>query len=168
MTVSGLNAGLLLVTLVVAVVFDLRSRTIPDWLTFPAAGLALAVRFGLELFGDFNTGLVSGLLGLLVATGWFAVFAARGQLGWGDVKLAAVMGGCLGLSRTLPAVVFISLAGAFQAIVSLLWKGRLSATVRGVLTRGGEKGDAVKAHIPYGVAIALGSIGAMWWDGTIF
>jgi prepilin peptidase CpaA len=161
---------LLAVTLVVAVVTDLTRRRIPDLLTYPAMLAALALRAWREGLGDLDVGLVSGLVGLAAAAGWFAAFALSGKsMGWGDVKLAGVMGAAFGIPLTLAGLVFVSLAGAFQAVVSLLWQGALSDTVRTVLSRKvGRPGDTEKParHIPYGVAIALGSLWAMWWDGN--
>lgn len=161
--------SLLALTCAVAVVTDVRGRRIPDWLTFPAMGLALALRAWLEGAGDLSTGLLSGLAGLAASVTWFGAFALFGKnLGWGDVKLAGVMGAALGLTLTPAALVFVSLAGAFQAVVSLLWLGALSDTVRRVLSLKAAAADEnnPKRHIPYGVAIALGSVWAMWWDGN--
>lgn len=163
---------LLAVTLAVAVATDLKRRRIPDLLTYPAMVAALALRFWREGLGDLDAGLLSGLAGLTVAAGWFGAFALSGKgMGWGDVKLAGVMGAAFGIPLSLTGLVFISLAGALQAIVSLLWQGDLSATVRTVLSRKvGSPGDTEKPerHIPYGVAIALGSLWAMWWDSHRF
>ena len=153
--------------LVVAVVTDLKSRRIPNLLTFPAMALCLALRLYWEGLGDLTSGFLSGLAGLGAAVGWFGVFAlSKNGMGWGDVKLAGVMGAAFGMPLTLAAMVFVSMAGAFQAIVSLIWVGALSDTLRGVLARkaDAESVNPVKRHIPYGVAIALGSLWAMWWD----
>jgi len=163
---------LLACTLAVAVATDLKQRRIPDLLTYPAMIAALAFRFWKDGTGDLESGLLSGLAGLALAAGWFGVFALSGKgMGWGDVKLAGVMGAAFGIPLSLTGLVFISLAGALQAIVSLLWRGDLSDTVRTVLSRKvGSPGDTEKPerHIPYGVAIALGSLWAMWWDSHRF
>lgn len=153
-------------TVVLGVVTDLKTKKIPDLLTYPAMALALGARLWLEGVGELDSGLLSGLAGLGAAVLWFGSFAlAKKGLGWGDVKLAGVMGATLGMPLTLAALVFVSLAGAFQAVVSLIWVGALSDTVRRVLARKVDGPDAnpVKRSIPYGVAIALGSFWAMWW-----
>lgn len=150
--------AVLAVAVVAAVVTDLRSRRIPDVLTWPLLGFSLMTRLGMDGLGAWDQGFLSGLLGAAVGLGWFGVFALRKRgLGWGDVKLAGGVGAALGLPLMLPALIFISLAGALQAVVSLIWQADSSATVR-----------EPKRHIPYGVAIALGSLGAMWWDGNAF
>jgi prepilin peptidase CpaA len=159
--------SLLVATVAVAVATDVTRRRIPDLLTYPAMALCLLARFWLEGVGELTTGLLSGLAGLCATVLWFGAFAlGKKGMGWGDVKLAGVMGAALGMPLTLAAMVFVSVVGAFQALVSLIWAGALSDTVRGVLARKVDDPNAkpVKRHIPYGVAIALGSIWAMWWD----
>ena len=166
-TLKPLLFSLLAVTCLIGVVTDVRSRKIPDLLTYPAMVLCLIARVWLEGTGDLTTGFLSGLAGLGATVMWFGAFAlSKKGMGWGDVKLAGVMGAALGMPLTLAGLVFISVAGSFQALVSLIWQGALSDTVRAVLSRktvspGANKQDR---HIPYGVAIALGSLWAMWWD----
>jgi prepilin peptidase CpaA len=165
---KSLLFAVLTLALLVALVTDLRRRRIPDLLTWPCMALLLGLRVCVEGLGDLSSGLISGIVGLVGAAGWFALFAWRREgLGWGDVKLAGVVGAALGASLGMAAVLFISLAGAFQAVVSLIWRGDLSDTVRGVLEAEGSAGKP-KRQIPYGVAIAVGSLGAMWWDGNAF
>lgn len=162
-----LEYGLLTLTLVVALATDLRGRRIPDVLTYPAMALALGLRAWFEGLGDDVTlGVFSGAVGLVAAGGWFALFAAFSKgMGWGDVKLAAVVGACLGVPLVLSALIFISLVGALQAVVALLWNGGLGETLRSVITRGSEEPPTSRKQIPYAVAIALGSLWAMWWNG---
>jgi prepilin peptidase CpaA len=158
--------GLLAVVLVISVVTDLRSRRILDLITWPAMASALGLRLAMEGVGALEQGLTAGLAGLAIAGGGFAAFAlwSRG-LGWGDVKLAAAVGAALGYPLVVSALLATSVAGAIQAIMSLLWQGALSDTVRRLLGRGGGgEREGPTRHIPYGVAIALGSFWAMWWD----
>lgn len=160
----------LMVAVGVSVVTDLRQRRILDAVTLPALGLLLAIRLGWEGLGGWETGALSGILGAAVAGLLFAGFAAFGQgLGWGDVKLVVVMGAALGMPLALGGCLFVSLAGALQALISLIWQGELSDTVRSVLVRRrrGEGASTPRRHIPYGVAIALGSLWAMWWDSHV-
>lgn len=158
-----LEYGLLSVTLLVALATDLKSRRIPDLLTYPAMFAALGLRAFIEGLGDADTGLFSGLIGLGIAGGWFALFALfNGGMGWGDVKLAAVVGACLGLPKTPAALLFISLVGAAQAVLSLVLSGSLGATLRRTFSK--EEARSDRKQIPYAVAIALGAAWAMWWQ----
>lgn len=164
----------LTVALLISVVTDLVSHRILDWITFPTLGLALGLRTWLEGVGDLEGGLLSGLVGGSAAAGLFAALAWRGRaFGWGDVKLVAAVGAAFGYPLILGALLFISLAGALQAIVSLIWQGAVWDTLRSVAIRWGNRlrlsrraVEAPARHIPYGVAIALGSFWAMWWDKT--
>lgn len=156
--------------LVICVVTDLRNRRIPDVVTLPAAAAALGLRAYFEGVGGLEGGLLSGLLGLIAALVLFGAFARFGKgLGWGDVKLAAAVGAALGFPLVLGALMFITLAGAAQAVISLLWQGAVSDTLKSWAGRfrkgqGSQQAQAPRRQIPYSVAIALGSFWAMWWD----
>ncbi|MDQ3263386.1 MAG: prepilin peptidase [Myxococcota bacterium] len=144
------------VALVISLVTDLRSQRILDWVTYPALSVALLLRLFWIGPGNLAEGFLSGALGALALVAVFASLAYRGKMGWGDVKLVAVVGAGLGLQLAVAALVFISLMGAAQAVGALLWH-RFSPEG----PSGGERGER---RIPYGVAIALGSFWAMWWD----
>ncbi|MBX5483154.1 MAG: prepilin peptidase, partial [Myxococcaceae bacterium] len=103
---------------------------------------------------------------------FMAVLAWRGKMGWGDVKLMGAAGVVFGYPLALTALIFTSLAGALQAVVTLLWQGRFWETLSNwgrrwavrarLLPKETKLGPA--RHIPYGVAIAVGCVWAMWWD----
>lgn len=161
------------VAVAVGLVTDLRWRKIPDLVTAPAALAALGLRFAYEGLGDAERGLISGSIGggaCLLLFGLFALgsgSAGKRGLGWGDVKLMAAAGAAFGYPLALTALIFVSLAGAAQAVGLLIWQGAVSDTLRAVVRRwrGGVQ-DPAPRTIPYGVAIALGSAWTMWWDST--
>lgn len=162
---------LLGLALAISAVTDLAARRIPDWVTWPTVALALGARLLVEGVGDPGTGLVSGGLGVALASALFALLAWRGQgFGWGDVKLMAAVGACLGYPLVLTALALISLVGALQALVTVVWHGAAWETVSAIVGRWAkwlklEVGAApARRTIPYGVAIALGALWAMWWD----
>ncbi|NTX57778.1 prepilin peptidase, partial [Myxococcus sp. CA039A] len=82
------------------------------------------------------------------------------------------VGAVLGFPASMAAAAFISLVGAAQAVVSLLWQGAVWDTVAAALRRWAvrlhlARSDAQpteRRHIPYGVAIALGTLWALWWQ----
>jgi prepilin peptidase CpaA len=160
------------VALLISVVTDVVSRRILDVVTLPAIAGALALRLVLQGVGDLEHGLVSGLVAGAGAAALFAPAAWRGRMGWGDVKLVAAVGATFGYPLVLAGLVFITLVGALQALVTLIWHGALWETVAGVLRRWAARlrvasRSAVAApnrQIPYGVAIAVGSFWAMWWQ----
>jgi prepilin peptidase CpaA len=158
--------------LVISVATDLTTRRILDAVTFPAIGLALAFRFWRQGLGSLEVGFISGAVAAAGAAALFASVAVFGKgFGWGDVKLMAAVGAAFGYPDAVDALVLISLVGAVQAVLSLLWQGALwdtlSAAVRRLAVRLmllKDKGESPRRHIPYGVAIALGSFWAMWWE----
>ncbi|MBM7115449.1 A24 family peptidase [Archangium primigenium] len=160
------------VALVISVATDVVRRQILDIVTYPLMGVALGVRWWNEGVGDLETGLVSGGvsglgLALLLLPG-----ALRGRMGWGDVKLMGGVGAVLGFPAVMAAAAFISLVGALQAVVTLLWHGAVWETLGATLRRWAvrvrlmheDAAGAPRRHIPYGVAIALGTFWAMWWQ----
>jgi prepilin peptidase CpaA len=164
---------LLGVALVISAVTDLLQRQILDVVTLSTLGLALAIRTIKEGVGDLERGLVSGLISAAAACVLFVVLALRKKMGWGDVKLMAAVGAAFGYPTVMAAMVFVSLAGALQGIVSLMWAGEGLATARTIgerwlsTLRRKPAGEAMQLRkIPYGVAIALGSFWAMWWEGS--
>ncbi len=163
---------MLTVALLISVATDVAKQRILDFVTYPTIAIALALRLWLQGWGDPEGGLVSGLIAGCAAAAFFAVLAWRGgAFGWGDVKLVAAVGAVFGYPLIMGALLFISLAGALQAIVTLLWQGAVWDTVKAVGFKWGRRLKLSKSdvtaparHIPYGVAIALGSFWAMWWD----
>jgi prepilin peptidase CpaA len=109
MTPTLVSNGILLLVIAIAVFIDWRTAKIPNWLTFPAAGLGLLVNI-----------FVRGWLGALSAvSGWFVgalatLFFANlpigpkyssQKIGMGDVKLLAAVGAFVG-PRTMFIVLF--------------------------------------------------------------
>jgi prepilin peptidase CpaA len=104
-----------LVLLIVATVCDLRTRTIPDWISLVLAALGLA--------GNALLSPVSILDGLMVAGLGLAVGAIVGlclfglaRFGGGDAKLIAALGAVLGPVALLGTLFWMALAGAALAI----------------------------------------------------
>jgi prepilin peptidase CpaA len=154
---------LLSVALLVCAVSDWRLHLIPDVVLAPTLVLGLGVRFVYEGWGDLEAGLASGLIAAVLCAALFGVVAwfNRG-FGAGDVKLMLVVGACLGVWLGAAAVLFTTIAGALQAVLVVIWQGAGKETVDRML-RPASNSSATRRHIPYGVAIAVGSAWAMWW-----
>jgi prepilin peptidase CpaA len=117
-----------------AVIADLRSRRIPNWLS--VSGVAAGI-----LCGACNAGARGAAMAVAGAGAGFAAFLLfhlLGGLGGGDVKLMAAFGAFLGPSDVLTAAVIGALAGALLAMIVLLWRPRTAA-------------------IPYAPAIVIGA-----------
>ncbi len=173
MTPSHIALWILLgVALVISVATDVLSRRILDVVTYPLMAIGLGVRGWTEGVGGLETGLVSGLVSG-VGMALLLVPAARGgKMGWGDVKLMAGVGAVLGFPTVMAAAAFISLVGALQAVVTLVWHGAVWETLGNMVRRWAVRvrlmdegaANAPGRHIPYGVAIALGTFWAMYWQ----
>lgn len=159
------NLIVLGIGLVVAVACDLFAGRIPNSITATTLAACLGTRFVSAQLGDATSGLLSGVLGAALAALVFSGFAffQRG-LDWSDVKLLAAVGAGLGWPLVAPAAAFIAIAGAVLAIVFSLWKGALSATLQRIV-RAGDNSQALR-KMPYSLAIAVGSLWAMWWDAV--
>lgn len=158
------------VILLIAVVTDLKSMRIPNWLTFPSMLLGLAYH-----------GATRGLDGLVFAVSGLALGLALMLLpfllrvmGAGDVKLMAAAGAFLGAAEVLRAFIWTSLAGGVYALVVLLFHlpqlkavlGAIRNSLRFMLATGelSYVPATEKTRLPrlcYGVAIAFGTTFSM-------
>ena len=116
------------VTAVVACVFDLRTRRIPNAVTFGAALSAFAVALA---YGGLS-GLAWSMSGWLVAVAVFLPFFLLRGMGAGDVKLLGAMGAWLGPGGALIAAFFTAIAGGVMALIVVLARGYLAETFRNV------------------------------------
>jgi prepilin peptidase CpaA len=92
--------------------FDVRTRRIPNWLTFPAAALGLVA----ATVAHGGQGTVSSAGGFLVGLAlFFPLFVMKG-LGAGDVKLMGALGAWLGTSLVFGVAFYTSLAGGVLAL----------------------------------------------------
>ena len=104
-----------------ACITDLRSRRIPNVLTFGAA--AAAVIYGAVTGGWSGVG--SALLGWVIGAAAFIVPFALGGLGAGDVKLLAALGAWLGPLGAFWVALYTGVAGGVMAIVVAIATGYL-------------------------------------------
>ncbi len=136
-------------SLIVIFVYDLRHYLIPDVILFPAIGIILAYRFidNWKLILD-NYGPAA-----LLASGFFlAIFLiSRGRwLGFGDVKLAILMGLLLGWPNILVALLLSFWLGAIigLAVIFLQKKG-------------------LKSELPFAPFLIAGTFMALFWGAPI-
>jgi prepilin peptidase CpaA len=180
-----LNDYVLLALLVLAVIFDLTKKKIPNFLTFPVIAWGLG---SYTLTGKLD-GFFFSSLGLLAGLGLLLIPFALGGMGGGDVKLLAAVGALKGGAFVVNAALFTALCGGVMAVLALIASGRLLPVLRklsviiarpllafaairlrnpallsftGMLTvpEVCEQGKPSPA-VPYGVAIALGAVLAL-------
>src|SRR5207247_1266153 len=131
--------------LAISIVTDLRSRLILNVVTYPALVLILISIFWVGGWPQ----LVNSLIGIAIAAGPIflsCLITIRGQqaMSLGDVKLMAVAGAASGWPPAVGVIMYVSIAGGLQA---LLW-------IVVAKVRGQPKPD----YVPYGVAIAAGTV----------
>jgi len=154
-----------------ACVTDLRSRRIPNVLTFGASGAAL-------VFWTWSAGL-SGLgwsvggwsVGCALFLPWFVL----GGMGAGDVKLLAALGAWLGPRDALWLALFAGLAGGVFGVVASLSAGYFRESARNLwgllmfwrvagiqplpeLTLASARGP----RLPYALPITVGAVTVLW------
>ena len=92
---------------------DIAVRRIPNPLL---AALLLLFLIGSAATGDFKS-ILSGLLGAAIATAVFLFPSKLGMnIGWGDIKYAAVIGLCFGLTGFLQVTLVMALGLAVYAV----------------------------------------------------
>ncbi len=178
-SVSHEIGWLVVVILIEAAIIDGRQLRVPNWLTyhFLAGGLIFAFwKGGSPLLAWSAAGAMTGLLTLLP-------LYAIGGMGAGDVKLMAGMGAWLGPWFTLWAFVSTALVGALMASVMIASSGAffhhlgmIQSLSREILVlrnpvllseRAAERKPTMRL-LPYGIPIAVGSIGYLAWAGLLF
>jgi prepilin peptidase CpaA len=160
------------ISLAISLVTDVWRQLIYNWVTFPTIAIALIVRVVREGWGPVTGwGLASGLVGFAVGFGFFLLpYLFGGGVKEGDVKLAGAVGAAVGFPAVIACLVCTALVGGLEGIVFLIWKGKFFRTIGKVMRLAGHKVALVKERptlegdlIPYGVAIALGSVwGTLW------
>lgn len=136
---DSVAAALLALALAVAVVSDLRVRKVPNALTGPA----VLMGFALGAFGHGPHGLRLSLEGAALT---LPLYALRGGLGAGDVKLLAAVGALAGPRFALWTLLGTGLAGGLLGAAYLATRGL-------DLRREGWAGR----RLPYAPAVALGA-----------
>ena len=153
---------------------DLRSRRIPNRLTLGILGCGLLLR-AVEGLGSLSAGLLGAGLGLAIAVVLFGL----GAVGGGDGKLLIGVGAFLGHERFLGALLLIGVLGGLLGLVEAVRRGVIlpaALNAAGMVRRWvtfGRSGEARTVNspgavtVPYGVAIAAGTIVWWFWGGPI-
>jgi prepilin peptidase CpaA len=115
-----------LVVASLACVSDLRTRRIPNMLTFGSAIAAIAVHGATA----GTSGLITGVAGWLVGIALFFPLFALGGMGAGDVKLLGALGAWLGPMTVLYVALYSSMAGGVLAVAVALKAGYLRQAIR--------------------------------------
>lgn len=152
--------------------FDLRTRHIPNIVTF--GGAALGVLYSVATHGW--PGLLASAGGWLTGVAVFLPFFLLGGMGAGDIKLVAAIGAWLGPLAALWVALYAALAGGVLAVVVALSTGYFREAFRNIgrllahwrladvrplpeVTLEGTRGP----RLPYALPIAVGAVLAIWF-----
>jgi len=113
-------------------------------------------------------------LGMLVGLLILIIPFALGGIGAGDVKLLGFIGALKGVTFVIYAAIGMGLAGGLMALGIWSYKFGVVDTIVGILRaiwlmiRSGFTLFQFRLHnekimLPYGLAIALGAAGTLWW-----
>jgi len=122
---TGLSALILVWTLIALTGIDFDTQLLPDRLTFPLAGLGLAVNSQGWFVSPTQSiwGLLLGFLSLWIVVKVFYLITKKHGMGQGDFKLLAVLGAWLG-PMMLPLIILLSsLLGSIVGIILMKKKG---------------------------------------------
>jgi prepilin peptidase CpaA len=143
MTFIPLITTSLIVT--VALVTDLKSRRIPNQLTYGGALVGLLI----QMISHGGEGALLSVLGWVVGISLLLVPYLLGGMGAGDVKLLGAIGAVMGAKFTMYTLIWTGLAGGIMAIGYLLYR---------LVNLNIEHDPTTKKFMPYGVAIFIGTM----------
>ncbi len=167
------------VVLIVAAVIDGRILKVPNWLTFPFLFVGLGYSLGSGGWGQLWLALQGAALGLALLLPLYAI----GGMGAGDVKLFMGVGAWMGPEVTLYAFLVLAVVGAVMAVAMVAWSGEwrkhweLFQTIfheivvirdPATLSELAAKRKPSMMLLPYGIPIAVGSIGYFAATGLLF
>ncbi len=152
---------------ILAMMIDLKTARVPNWLT----GGGLIAGFGVRTCLAGGAGLETALAGALLGGGiLFIPFLVRG-IGGGDVKLMAAVSAWLGIGHAVVFILATAIAGGLLALGYLALRkqtgealSKMARTIRFHLAAGlrplepaGEQAGR-SVHLPYTLAIASGAL----------
>ena len=155
----------------IAVVFDVRTCRIPNWLTFGAAAAAFV--YSAWQAGFPGVGIAAA--GWLAAAALFFPFFALGGMGAGDVKLLAALGAWLGPAESVWLAIYAAAAGGVLALGVALatgylrtafgnmflmvmhWRTQGMTPVPGLTLK-----DSASPRLAYAIPITIGAVCTLW------
>lgn len=144
--------------LAVITIIDLRELRVPNRLLQPAAVLAVPLLVAASTSDWPDLSLVRGVLGAAAyGMAYFVVLLIYPPgMGWGDVKLAPLLGAQLGLFGWVPLVRSVLISHAVSGVVALL------IVVLGAVLRGRKW----KIAFPFAPFMAIGALTALVLEGA--
>lgn len=104
-----------------AALVDLRSHRIPNWLTFPAMAVGLA----LNVITPGGEGFLFSIKGLAAGMALLLIPYMMGAMGAGDVKLMGAVGAFLGAEGVFQACIISLIFGGIYAVILIVVRGNI-------------------------------------------
>jgi leader peptidase (prepilin peptidase) / N-methyltransferase len=141
------SAGLALLAI------DADFQILPDVITLPGIVIGLALAFGSVRRTPFQAalGAALGAGGLFLLAFTYEKIAGQEGMGLGDVKMLGMIGALLGPTGVLVTIMAASLSGSIVGVGLMI----------------ARRADA-KMRLPFGVFLAIGSIGAWFFADPLF
>ena len=140
--------------LIVIFVYDLKHYIIPDKVLFPAIIISLIYNLAAPFFtAEPVRHIIGAFLAAIIASGFFLIIflVSKGKwMGFGDVKLAVLMGLMLGFPDVLAGLFLAFFFGAIIGVILMAFKKK-----------------SLKSEIPFGPFLIIGTFTAMFWGPQI-
>jgi leader peptidase (prepilin peptidase)/N-methyltransferase len=153
-TLRGLEAVFLSLVFIAIFFIDLDHTIIPDFLTLPGIMIGIGVGFMPGAFVNW----IEALIGLAVGGGVFYIVGTLGQvvfkkeaMGFGDVKLAAMMGAFLGWQNLLFILILASFLGSVVGLT--------------ILFLSGDKRNST--YVPFGPFLVAAALAAIYFGSAV-
>ena len=155
----------------IASVLDLRTRRIPNALTFGAAAAAVIARFAL----GGSSGAIDAVLGWFTGLALLLIPYVLGGMGAGDVKLVAALSAWLGPAEAVWFAMYTYMAAGVMALIVAIAHRYLGQALRNIwlllthwsvagirpmreLTLEGSKGP----RLAYAAPVLVGTLITLW------
>lgn len=156
--------------------FDVRSKRVPNWLTYSGILLALAARLSFTGFYGFESGVESAIVG----GGAMLLLFFAGGVGGGDVKLMAAVCAWAGAAQVIVLMLASAISGGVLAAGALIVTHSVGRTLRNSgelvlhhMASGIQPHPTINVYqpgtlrVPFGLAIAMGTFycaaSGIWW-----
>jgi prepilin peptidase CpaA len=166
--VSNVNLAINLILILLAItsfITDITKKKIYNIQTYPS--MALGLILGYAVGGGY--GILMSLAGLLTGLALLFIIFIAGGIGAGDVKLLGAIGALKGSVFVLWTMFYTGLIGGVMAFALLIWKGKLLSTFKNLfaflrhpIKAQEDQNPEGRMYLPYGVAISLGSVWALF------
>jgi len=159
-TLAFIPIAALVSMFLVLVYIDAEIQMLPDVITISGIAIAIATSFvsmyvpDLVLADGWLDSLLGAAIGAALLTfviGAYWLIRHKQGMGWGDVKMMAMIGALLGAS-SIPAVLLIaSIAGAIVGLPLAL-----------------RSRDGMQIALPFGVFLGFGTLGVLFFGRTLW